>query len=104
LKQGCGEEYYPPTYKADGFIHATKDPVMLIGIANHFYKASSAKSPPPTITKKDTRLEALNPESHFVLARRRDAVADDIFAAEGDWVLLHLSEAKLTHEVKYEVI
>lgn len=30
--------YYPPTYEADGFTHATADPKFLIGVANHFYK------------------------------------------------------------------
>jgi uncharacterized protein (DUF952 family) len=33
-----GREYYPSTYEKDGFIHATKDPTMLVSIANHFYK------------------------------------------------------------------
>ena len=32
--------YFPPTYDADGFIHATKDPTFLIDIGNHFYKSS----------------------------------------------------------------
>ena len=37
--QTChGREYYPSTYEKDGFIHATKDPGMLVSIANHFYK------------------------------------------------------------------
>jgi uncharacterized protein (DUF952 family) len=35
-----GTEYFPPTYDKDGFIHATEDPAMLLGIANHFYKDS----------------------------------------------------------------
>jgi len=30
--------YFPPTYAADGFTHATADPKFLIGVANHFYK------------------------------------------------------------------
>jgi uncharacterized protein (DUF952 family) len=34
-----GETYYPPTYQQDGFIHATADPSMLLGVANHFYKS-----------------------------------------------------------------
>lgn len=34
------ELYYPPTYEQDGFIHATKDPPMLLSVANHFYKDS----------------------------------------------------------------
>lgn len=32
--------YYPPTYQADGFIHATSDPKLLLTVANHFYKSS----------------------------------------------------------------
>eukprot|EP00467_Chlorarachnion_reptans_P024941 CAMPEP_0114500160 /NCGR_PEP_ID=MMETSP0109-20121206/7809_1 /TAXON_ID=29199 /ORGANISM="Chlorarachnion reptans, Strain CCCM449" /LENGTH=134 /DNA_ID=CAMNT_0001677789 /DNA_START=151 /DNA_END=555 /DNA_ORIENTATION=- len=35
--------YYPATYKADGFTHATADPKVLIGVANHFYKESKAE-------------------------------------------------------------
>ena len=31
--------YTPPTYEQDGFIHATKDPSMLIDVGNHFYKS-----------------------------------------------------------------
>lgn len=34
----AGEEYFPATYDQDGFVHATKDPEMLMDIANHFYK------------------------------------------------------------------
>ena len=30
----------PPTYEVDGFTHATADPSFLIGVANHFYKAT----------------------------------------------------------------
>ena len=33
-----GTTYYPPTYAADGFTHATADPSKLIEVANHFYK------------------------------------------------------------------
>lgn len=36
--QADGKDYFPPTYEKDGFIHATKDPQLLLGIANHFYK------------------------------------------------------------------
>ena len=35
-------EYFPPTYKQDGFIHATLEPRMLIDVANAFYKNSKA--------------------------------------------------------------
>lgn len=31
--------YFPPTYTADGFIHLTKDPSLLLTVANHFYKS-----------------------------------------------------------------
>ncbi|KAI8105184.1 hypothetical protein M9435_000354 [Picochlorum sp. BPE23] len=34
------EYYYPPTFEQDGFIHATKDPSMLLSVANHFYTDS----------------------------------------------------------------
>lgn len=27
----CSKPYYPPTYEADGFIHATADPNLLLG-------------------------------------------------------------------------
>jgi uncharacterized protein (DUF952 family) len=30
--------YYPPTYEADGFTHATANPAALMNVANHFYK------------------------------------------------------------------
>lgn len=38
-----GEVYYPPTYKADGFTHATADPAFLVGVLNHFYLDSKAE-------------------------------------------------------------
>ena len=34
------QQYIPPTYEQDGFVHATKDPKFLLGIGNHFYKSS----------------------------------------------------------------
>ncbi len=35
----AGEEtYYPPTYAADGFTHATANPQKLMLVANHFYR------------------------------------------------------------------
>lgn len=34
----AGTEYYPPTYAADGFIHATHDGALLLDVLNHFYK------------------------------------------------------------------
>jgi uncharacterized protein (DUF952 family)/quercetin dioxygenase-like cupin family protein len=37
------QTYYPPTYEADGFTHATADPAYLIGVANHFYKDTKAE-------------------------------------------------------------
>lgn len=30
--------YYPPTYKQDGFTHATANPELLMNVANHFYQ------------------------------------------------------------------
>ena len=33
-------QYFPPTYEADGFIHATEDPAMLLDTGTHFYKSS----------------------------------------------------------------
>lgn len=38
-KTANGSEYFPPTYESDGFIHATKDPSLLMEIGNHFYKS-----------------------------------------------------------------
>ena len=32
-----GTTYYPPTYAADGFTHATANPAFLIRVANRFY-------------------------------------------------------------------
>jgi uncharacterized protein (DUF952 family) len=32
-----GNEYLPPTYGADGFIHATHDGPLLVPVLNHFY-------------------------------------------------------------------
>ncbi|MEL7025012.1 MAG: DUF952 domain-containing protein [Pseudomonadota bacterium] len=29
--------YFPPTYKQDGFTHATANPELLLNVANHFY-------------------------------------------------------------------
>ncbi|CAM9889344.1 unnamed protein product [Pylaiella littoralis] len=36
-KEAGGEAYLPPTYAADGFIHATKEAQLLLPVANHFY-------------------------------------------------------------------
>lgn len=36
--KASGTTYYPPTYEADGFTHATADPSKLLEVANHFYK------------------------------------------------------------------
>lgn len=36
-KEAGGEGYLPPTYAADGFIHATKEAQLLLPVANHFY-------------------------------------------------------------------
>ena len=36
--QRLGAQYYPPTYVADGFIHATSEAEALIGVLNNFYK------------------------------------------------------------------
>ena len=33
-----GEHYFPATIGADGFIHLTAQPALLVGVANHFYK------------------------------------------------------------------
>lgn len=38
--QACKVEqrpYYPSTYEQDGFIHLTKEPLVLLSVANHFY-------------------------------------------------------------------
>ena len=34
-----GSLYFPPTYKADGFVHASANPPDLIRIGNNFYKS-----------------------------------------------------------------
>jgi len=34
----AGTVYYPPTYTQDGFIHATHDAQLLVGVLNCFYK------------------------------------------------------------------
>lgn len=39
-KEASGEGYLPPTYAADGFIHATKEGHLLLPVANHFYTGS----------------------------------------------------------------
>eukprot|EP00882_Tetradesmus_deserticola_P007484 GHRQ01007883.1.p1 GENE.GHRQ01007883.1~~GHRQ01007883.1.p1 ORF type:complete len:137 (+),score=69.07 GHRQ01007883.1:309-719(+) len=31
------QAYFPPTYEADGFIHLTKEPQLLLAVANQFY-------------------------------------------------------------------
>lgn len=36
-KDAGAEGYLPPTYAADGFIHATKEGHLLLPVANHFY-------------------------------------------------------------------
>ena len=36
--KASGGPYTPPTYADDGFVHLTKDPGMLLDVANHFYK------------------------------------------------------------------
>uniref|UniRef100_A0A383VBQ5 DUF952 domain-containing protein n=1 Tax=Tetradesmus obliquus TaxID=3088 RepID=A0A383VBQ5_TETOB len=35
--KAAAQPYFPPTYGADGFIHLTKEPQLLLGVANHFY-------------------------------------------------------------------
>ena len=35
--------YKPPTYEQDGFIHATEEAHMLLGVANHFYKSDPSE-------------------------------------------------------------
>lgn len=40
-KKADGEGYLPPTYEADGFIHATEDAPHLIPVANYFYTGQS---------------------------------------------------------------
>ncbi len=35
--------YFPPTYEADGFIHLTADPSLLLQVGNHFYKEDPGK-------------------------------------------------------------
>ena len=37
------EEYLPPTYKQDGFIHATAVWDLLVDVGNMFYKSSPGK-------------------------------------------------------------
>jgi hypothetical protein len=36
---GAGQDYLPKTYVADGFIHCTKEPEVMLQIANRFYKS-----------------------------------------------------------------
>ena len=36
--QGARKDNLFPTDEKDGFIHASKDPQMLLGMVNHFYK------------------------------------------------------------------
>uniref|UniRef100_A0A7S1U6G1 (S)-ureidoglycine aminohydrolase cupin domain-containing protein n=1 Tax=Phaeomonas parva TaxID=124430 RepID=A0A7S1U6G1_9STRA len=38
--KAAGRMYYPPTYKQDGFTHATADASKLIAVLNHFYQDS----------------------------------------------------------------
>jgi len=38
--EAAGSMYFPPTYAADGFIHATAEPQSLLPVGTHFYKAS----------------------------------------------------------------
>ena len=38
--QARQEDYIPPTYEQDGFIHLTSDPSLLLSVANHFYTSS----------------------------------------------------------------
>lgn len=36
------EAYFPPTFGADGFIHATAVPSKLMDVGNHFYRSTTA--------------------------------------------------------------
>jgi len=38
-----GGTYYPPSYDADGFTHATANPATLMKVANHFYREVDGK-------------------------------------------------------------
>jgi uncharacterized protein (DUF952 family) len=37
--RAAARPYVPPTYEADGFVHLTAEPALLLGVANHFYQA-----------------------------------------------------------------
>jgi uncharacterized protein len=40
INTSSDNKYLPPTYEIDGFIHLTKDPSLLLEVANHFYKST----------------------------------------------------------------
>jgi uncharacterized protein (DUF952 family) len=58
--------YIPPTYAADGFIHATGEPAFLIDVANHFYKSTEGdwiclKIDPNSLGASEVKWEAPAP-------------------------------------------
>ena len=63
-----GVEYYPPTYAADGFVHLTANPSLLLEVANHFYKDD----------RREYLVLVLNPE------KLRGTVKFEAAAAVGD--------------------
>eukprot|EP01039_Chlorochromonas_danica_P001845 gene1845-2018_t len=60
-----GKPYYPPTYSMEGFVHATKEPNMLLGVGNHFYKSVPGEwiclALDPQFLNAEVRFEAAAP-------------------------------------------
>merc|ERR1719238_194331 len=60
-KDSVEKMYYPPTYKTDGFTHATADPKFLLTVGNHFYK--DTKDPAGTGKPSEWKLLKMTRES-----------------------------------------
>jgi uncharacterized protein (DUF952 family) len=53
-----GQDYFPTTYEADGFIHLTAEPSLLLPVANHFYKDSDPRTRWVVLAIDEAKLKA----------------------------------------------
>ena len=95
----AGEEYFPATYDQDGFVHATKDPEMLMDIANHFYKCVFLCCYGKKLLHAKHRCcERARGAHHGVPTDGRRGCR----GVPGEHVVLQLDESRISHPVKYE--
>jgi uncharacterized protein (DUF952 family) len=102
-------EYYPPTYAQDGFIHLTKNPSLLLPVANHFYQdvpgafnflSAVVGWCPVNCAEVKTATLAL-----LACCLSHPPSTHECWLAQfcpGEYIVLEIDESKLKSEVKYE--